>query len=363
MLGWGEAAPWFIASELNGSSAFAFDTIGGRHVMMLFFGTAAREESRQALATVDAHRALFDDQSCCFFGVTIDPTDAEQQRIAQQLPGIHFFLDYQRRLSALFGVADGDRYRPHWLLLDPMLRMIGSYPMQQSEQAIAALKEALAPPPAEPWAPVLQVPNVLEPMLCAELIRRYENNGGEPSGFMRDVDGKTTLLLDPSFKQRRDWTIDDDELVQTILGRLNRRMTMPIQRAFQFTPTRIERHMVACYEAGAGHFRAHRDNTTQGTAHRRFAVTINLNQEYDGGDLRFPEYGERTYRAPVGGAIVFSCSLLHEARPVTRGRRFAYLPFLYDEEAAKIRESNNANLGDGVSAYRMSGAKDDSQAA
>ena len=86
-----------------------------------------------------------------------------------------------------------------------------------------------------------------------------------------------------------------------------------------------------------GHFRPHRDNTTKGTAHRRFAVTINLNaDEYEGGDLCFPEFGPRTYRAATGGAVVFSCSLLHEARPVTLGKRYAFLPFLYDDEAANI---------------------------
>jgi predicted 2-oxoglutarate/Fe(II)-dependent dioxygenase YbiX len=63
-------------------------------------------------------------------------------------------------------------------------------------------------------------------------------------------------------------------------------------------------------------------------------------EEFEGGDLRFPEYGRQTYRPPTGGAVVFSCSLLHEATPVTKGRRYAFLPFLYDEAAAKIREEN-----------------------
>ena len=101
--------------------------------------------------------------------------------------------------------------------------------------------------------------------------------------------------------------------------------------------TRVERLLVARYDSadGGGHFRAHRDNTTNGTAHRRFACTINLNaDEYEGGDLCFPEFGQRTYRAPTGGAVIFSCSLLHEARPVTSGARYAFLPFFYDEAAA-----------------------------
>jgi predicted 2-oxoglutarate/Fe(II)-dependent dioxygenase YbiX len=127
-----------------------------------------------------------------------------------------------------------------------------------------------------------------------------------------------------------------------------------IKRAFQFEATRMERYIVACYDAEqGGHFRPHRDNTTRGTAHRRFAVTINLNAgDYQGGDLRFPEYGPATYRAPTGGAVVFSCSMLHEATAVTQGTRYAFLPFLYDDAAAEVREANNAHLGEGLGAYK-----------
>jgi predicted 2-oxoglutarate/Fe(II)-dependent dioxygenase YbiX len=103
---------------------------------------------------------------------------------------------------------------------------------------------------------------------------------------------------------------------------------------------------VSRYDAKeGGFFKAHRDNTTKGTAHRKFAVTINLNAEqYEGGDLRVPEFGQQAYRAPTGGAVVFSCSLLHEALPVTKGTRYAYLPFLYDEEGAKVRDANRQFL-------------------
>ena len=52
--------------------------------------------------------------------------------------------------------------------------------------------------------------------------------------------------------------------------------------------------------------------------------------------------------------MVFSCPLLHAVSRVTKGRRFAFLPFLYDEEAAKVREANNTHLGEGVGAYKAS---------
>ena len=64
-------------------------------------------------------------------------------------------------------------------------------------------------------------------------------------------------------------------------------------------------------------------------AHRRFAVTINLDADYEGGCLHFPEFGEDLYRPQPGSAIVFSCGLLHEVTPVTAGCRHALLTFLW----------------------------------
>jgi predicted 2-oxoglutarate/Fe(II)-dependent dioxygenase YbiX len=163
---------------------------------------------------------------------------------------------------------------------------------------------------------------------------------------MRDVNGKTTEIKDYAHKRRADCDVADEGLVRATQDRLLRRVVPAIRQAFQFNATRIERHIVACYDAAdGGHFRAHRDNTTLGTAHRRFAVTINLNAgEFEGGELWFPEFSRRRYKAATGGAVVFSCSVLHEATPVTRGRRFAFLPFLYDDAAAQVRQRNGRHL-------------------
>lgn len=121
----------------------------------------------------------------------------------------------------------------------------------------------------------------------------------------------------------------------------------------QFRVTRMERFIVSCYAAAdSGHFSAHRDNTTKGTAHRRFGVSVNLNDDFDGGDASFAEYGPRSFKAPPGGAVVFSCLLLHKVGKVTRGQRYAFLPFLYDDAAARIREENAQYLGETGSSYR-----------
>jgi len=69
------------------------------------------------------------------------------------------------------------------------------------------------------------------------------------------------------------------------------------------------------------------------------------NQDYEGGDLVFPEFGRRPYRAPMGGAVVSSCGALHQVMPVTKGRR------LYGETDAALREANNAKLHGNAAHY------------
>jgi predicted 2-oxoglutarate/Fe(II)-dependent dioxygenase YbiX len=193
---------------------------------------------------------------------------------------------------------------------------------------------------------------VFEPAFCADLIALYEASGGEESGFMREVGGKTVGVNDYRHKRRRDHTITDAEVIAATQARFRRRVVPEIAKVHQFHVTRMERYIVACYAAeDEAHFAAHRDNTTRGTAHRRFAVSVNLNEDFDGGEVSFPEYGPRSFKPPVGGAVVFSCSLLHAVSKVTRGRRYAFLPFLYDDAAAKIREENARHL-EGGSDYK-----------
>ncbi len=43
--------------------------------------------------------------------------------------------------------------------------------------------------------------------------------------------------------------------------------------------------------------------------------------------------------------MVFSCALLHEATRVTAGRRYAFLPFLYDEEGAEVLAAYERRVG------------------
>jgi peroxiredoxin/predicted 2-oxoglutarate/Fe(II)-dependent dioxygenase YbiX len=363
----GDPAPWFNLPSADNPS-YAFHSVAGRYVLLAFIGSAARPEAQAALAAIAARRAMFDDERACFFGISADAADRDQGRLTPAIPGIRFLFDLSGKVARDYGVlrrpegSDGAAfYTPAWVLLDPMLRVIETRPIVEA----AAMLDRLAalPPPVlhggtEIPPPVLVLPRVFDPRLCRALIDHYDTQGGTPSGFMREVDGKTVGMFDAALKRRSDCTIADEGLRQAVRDGIRRRIVPELAKVHHFNATRMERYIVACYDsAERGHFGAHRDNTTAGTAHRRFAVTINLNaEEFEGGELRFPEYGPRSWRAPTGGAVVFSCSLLHQALPVTAGRRYAFLPFLYDDAAARIREANNAKLGDGVGEYRSATA-------
>ncbi len=346
----GDVAPWFTARNTS-NEAYHFSSVAGRYIVLCFFRTAAHPVSNAVLAGFLARREVFDDVRACFFGVSIDAEDERQPRVREILPGYRWFWDFDMTVSRLYGAVQDDSpgaYLAHTLLLDERQRVIAALPFEGDAGAhvakVLALIEAGPPipagPAAMPHAPVLVVPRVFELGFCRRLIDYYKELGGGDSGVMRDRDGMTVGEYDHSFKRRRDQTILDDELRKACIARITRRLVPQIEHAFAFKATRIERHIVACYDAeSGGFFKPHRDNLGKATAHRKFAVTLNLNTgEYEGGALRFPEFGMQTYAAEAGGAVVFSCTILHEATPVEAGRRYAYLPFLYDEAAAKIRE-------------------------
>ncbi|HZH51232.1 MAG TPA: 2OG-Fe(II) oxygenase [Microvirga sp.] len=363
----GDPAPSF-RQKCTSNPGYAFDMAAGRYVVLCFYGTASDAVGRETLAAANGpYRALFDDERIALFGVSVDPADLSEGRARESLPGIRQFWDFDGTVSRLYGAlpleaaAGGSlALRRFWLVLNPTLRIRAIFPFKEdgSDRAeVAAYLRDLPPVDRfagfEVQAPVLIIPDVFEPGFCQHMIGLYEAHGGEESGFMREIDGKTVAVHNPDHKRRKDYTITDPGLIRQVQDRIIRRINPEIQKIHFFKPTRMERYIVSCYAAeDGGHFRAHRDNTTKGTAHRRFAVSINLNADFDGGEVSFPEYGPRSYKAPPGGAVVFSCSLLHAVSKVTRGRRFAFLPFLYDEEAAKIREANNAHLGDHVGSYR-----------
>jgi predicted 2-oxoglutarate/Fe(II)-dependent dioxygenase YbiX/peroxiredoxin len=233
---------------------------------------------------------------------------------------------------------------PTVFLLDPNLRIRATLPFADGARIAADVAELVGeliwddPRPREitTQAPLLVVPDVLGPEHCAELIAVWEREGHSDTGVESSTGGRRAEQRSAQLKRRRDHIVQDPQRSRELGTTIGRRVMPELSKAFAYRASRFEGFKIACYQASdRGFFRAHRDNLSPATAHRRFALTLNLNDGYEGGQLRFPEYGPELYRPATGAALLFSCSHLHEVLDVTAGRRFVLLSFLFGDEVPR----------------------------
>jgi predicted 2-oxoglutarate/Fe(II)-dependent dioxygenase YbiX len=231
-----------------------------------------------------------------------------------------------------FGQAAGLRTRV--ILLDPNQRVAAAFdsrPLLAAAEAIAGLADDVRSDGGAsqvittPMAPVMVLPRVFEPDFCTQVIRLWEKGDHHDSG----VSSRYGNVGVAELKRTEDYMIVEPMMQKAISDRLAYRIGPELVKVFAFDREfTFDAHVVLSYSAEGGHFfSAHRDNGAPTTADRAFAVSLNLNDDFEGGELVFPEYSGIKVSPPTGAAAVFSCSVLHQALPVTRGRRFVLTTF------------------------------------
>lgn len=329
----GDRFPEFVLADQTGAMRGFSQRVRGLAMAVFLDSTEALRQSLRALA--EAYQAA--ELDCLAIDRTAPDVKAggaepsltiladEAGRIRQSLRemagrpsasgaarSLAFLLDRNQRVLAL---ADDEGDLAQWALA-----------RWSEEPPAAAAAEIRAA------APVLTVPNVLSRADCRALIARWHEMGNAPGKVTSLVQGEQVERVYENLKKRRDHRLGDPAVLRPLLALIGRRLGPELDKAFNYRAFKFDRVLIACYDAERGdYFRRHRDNQTPATATRRFALTLNLNSdEYEGGALTFPEYGNDRYKPPTGAAVLFSCSLLHEALPVTAGQRFALLSFLRD---------------------------------
>ena len=225
------------------------------------------------------------------------------------------------------------------IVLDANQRLVGEFSGGDldvlREAVLAAIEVARADRPPESVlfgavAPVMMLPRVFEPAFCHSLIELWTRGERSDGG----VSSRYGNVMSADRKRTEDHIVRDAAVSKQISDRLAYRIGPELMRVFNWEAEfAFDAHVILSYAAGYQHFfRAHRDNGTPQTADRTFAVSLNLNEDYEGGELVFPEYGPTRFKPKAGMAAVFACSLLHEALPVSEGRRYVLTTFFRDRK-------------------------------
>lgn len=310
----GDRAPNFLLPANGGEMAAFYDAFAGRAGVLFVAGPPSESppclKRLAALAEKGfAPVVLF---HCEAGALPAPPSDSP----------VTLFADPKGQITKAYGGPGV------CVLADRNQRVLESFNAGLEAEGLEGLELPALPPAST--APALIVPNVLDRQLCAELIADWEKDHRE--GYVRtfEADPEKGRAINLDLKRRQDHYVapaKNQKLEQLVM----RRIAPEVYKAFHFKIGGMQAFRVGGYVAGRGdYFRPHRDNSSPQTEHRKFALTLNLNDDFVGGGLTFPEYGEAVYHTGPGGAVVFSCSLLHEALPVTESTRYVLLSFFYE---------------------------------
>jgi hypothetical protein len=300
------------------------DFYGGKPLLISWMPAGRREALLALLKAARANHGKLDLQGVDCIIVSGEPSETNKA--------------LRDEAQCLYRVASGPDC--HFATAEPRSYLLGpGFKLQRSYEGDPFAPVLAEPPPTlqrpivvEAQAPVAMVPDVLSQGLCDELISLYGERTPRPGTVGLGAQNR----VEPLIKQRGEYHLSpgrDKDLMQRIDQQLRRSLLPELLRVWRYSPTHRESYKLCCYESSnQGHYSAHRDNADPALRYRKLSLTINLNDDYEGGALHFPEYGPFHYRPRAGGAVVFSGVLLHRATPVTRNRRFMLVSFLFDEE-------------------------------
>lgn len=189
------------------------------------------------------------------------------------------------------------------------------------------LEESDVPVMAGSPPPLLLVPDVISDDLANRLIAYLETN--RESAFHNSGDYKSRSHIHPDHALEREL---DDKLSKSLLPE--------VEKVFYSDISHRETYKICCYDAAdAGCFGKHRD-TIDPHLHRRYALTLVLNDDFEGGGISFPEYTDELIAVPRNWAVVFPGSLYHQVHSIGVGRRYVIVSFLFSEAEARLKEDS-----------------------
>jgi hypothetical protein len=300
----GDRVPEFILPDAETRLHNFYDRVRGRRAVLVLAANTARQEQWDEIKGYADIALALDSAGVDLFIVTNDGVES-MAMVSKAIPAPAVWLADIKGVVNLALRTGGklDKSGLISLFLDSNQRVIaikGAEP-GHAPWALGVLRglSGEAPLALGTVAPVLILPRVLDEEACRRLL------------------SQEGLSITPA-------PIANPAEVEALSRLLLRRIGPEVDRVFSFDDFRFESLALRQEDAAAGSsaLDRRRDNSDPETAGRSFALILDLDAgAYEGGGLRFPEYGPHLYRPAAGAALVHAGAMLRELLPVTSGRR------------------------------------------
>ena len=175
--------------------------------------------------------------------------------------------------------------------------------------------------------PYLLIENVLSNELTEKILNFYENNNNK-------------LIAHVTPTKNRCHIHPDKELEIEIDNKLSRSVFPEIKKIYYFDVKYRELYKICSYNSESnGKFHAHRD-TPHPYQHRKYAMSLFLNDDYTGGEFELPEYNLKI-KPEKNSAIIFPGICSHKVNTILSGKRKVIITFFCSEIEGKTKNNNN----------------------
>lgn len=329
------AMPFETRDEHGRKINLADDHLSGQYLILAFLSNPDSEQTAALLRELAQLEAQFDSANATAIAISAS-ADAARNKELKRASAFPWSVasDPSGALFASYGLHKGSDHADRLVMITPHRQIRAWFDLDNdTSSTLGTIMDVINNAQAAeemrwsaPHAPILVVPNVLSPEECGNLIQSVETD----TPFMvrkpqpGEIAGNYKIpVYEHNRQDRVDLIIKDHNTLQLLDERIFGRITPMIKKSFAFDVTRREDlHIARYFGPREGITMGHRDNVDPPGAHRRFALSISLNDEYEGGGIAFKEFSPQGYRVPAGSAMVFSSSLLHEVQETTAGVRY-----------------------------------------
>lgn len=163
--------------------------------------------------------------------------------------------------------------------------------------------------------PFIMIENALDEELLKEVIEYYKMKKEKNQVIAHQHKTKDRLHVHPN-----------STLQKKIDNKLSKSVLPELRKIFYFDANHRESYKICSYDCvTSGRFHSHRD-TPHPYQHRKYAMSLLLNDDYEGGELYLSEY-DMKIKPKANTAIIFPGISSHQVLTVTKGSRMAMITF------------------------------------